>query len=392
MQHPDEGTIHSWLDGALSPDEAARVEAHVNDCPQCQAAVAEARGFIAASSRILTALDNAPRGVIPAAKPVKRIDPMVWRIAATVLVVAGGTLLVVRNNGVNERSASGATTADTGAQVQTGAEKSEAAVNNAATGIVPNETGPALAIPMQQKSAPTRQAPQAIAGAGSKTQRDNVVSSQESRIDQPTSKSSPAAFGVIAGRAPAPSNTNAGGQVAAAAPAAAPTRRFEAPLRATGLNAMADAAVEEPKLREIGPGRRAIGEKRTLYEVAPGDTVMLAEQMSLQLQSVVTTGAAVTQTQAVSGAAQSDRSRATAKAAAPAEAPRPAAAPPVVAAPTMPSFVEGADGTNTLIWKDAASRNVMKLSGHHTRAELETIKSRIERVRAAAVRDSVKRD
>jgi anti-sigma factor RsiW len=79
MQHPDEGTIHSWLDGALSADEAARVEAHVKDCPECAVAVAEARGFIAAASRILTALDNAPRGVIPAAAPKKRIDPIVWR-------------------------------------------------------------------------------------------------------------------------------------------------------------------------------------------------------------------------------------------------------------------------------------------------------------------------
>ncbi|HCU13511.1 MAG TPA: hypothetical protein DGB72_15450 [Gemmatimonadetes bacterium] len=99
MQHPDEGTIHSWLDGALSADEAARIEAHVKECPQCAAAVAEARGFIAASSRILTALDNAPRGVIPAAAPKKRIDPMVWRVAAIVLVVAAGTLVVVRNTG-----------------------------------------------------------------------------------------------------------------------------------------------------------------------------------------------------------------------------------------------------------------------------------------------------
>src|SRR5947207_8176643 len=106
MQHLDEGTIHSWLDGALSADEAARVEAHVKECAQCQAAVAEARGFIAASSRILTALDNAPRGVMPAAAPRKRIDPMVWRVAATVLVVAAGTLVVVRNGGLNLRTTS----------------------------------------------------------------------------------------------------------------------------------------------------------------------------------------------------------------------------------------------------------------------------------------------
>ena len=99
MQHLDEGTIHSWLDGALSADETARAEAHVKECPQCAGAVAEARGFIAGASRILTALDNAPRGVIPVAAPKKRVDPIVWRVAATLLVVAAGTLVVFRNGG-----------------------------------------------------------------------------------------------------------------------------------------------------------------------------------------------------------------------------------------------------------------------------------------------------
>src|SRR3954469_25074011 len=103
MQHLEEGVIHSWLDGALNPEEAARVDAHVKECAQCAAAVAEARGFIAASSRILTALDNAPRGVIPAIAPRRRVDPMVWRIAATLLVVAGGTLVVVRSQNGTSR-------------------------------------------------------------------------------------------------------------------------------------------------------------------------------------------------------------------------------------------------------------------------------------------------
>ena len=60
MWHLDEGTIHAWLDGALSADEARRVEAHVGSCTTCADAVAEARGLIAASSRILTALDEVP--------------------------------------------------------------------------------------------------------------------------------------------------------------------------------------------------------------------------------------------------------------------------------------------------------------------------------------------
>ena len=65
MQHLDEGTIHAWLDGQLPPDEALEVEAHVAECRQCADAVAEARGLIAASSRILTALDGVPREVVP---------------------------------------------------------------------------------------------------------------------------------------------------------------------------------------------------------------------------------------------------------------------------------------------------------------------------------------
>ena len=63
--HLDEGMIHAWLDGELAPDESARVEAHAQACPDCAALVAEARGLIAASSRILASLDAVPADVIP---------------------------------------------------------------------------------------------------------------------------------------------------------------------------------------------------------------------------------------------------------------------------------------------------------------------------------------
>src|SRR5689334_15482973 len=65
MQHLDEGMIHAWLDGQVPRDEALEVEAHVAECRQCADAVAEARGLIAASSRILMALDAVPRDVVP---------------------------------------------------------------------------------------------------------------------------------------------------------------------------------------------------------------------------------------------------------------------------------------------------------------------------------------
>ena len=67
MQHLDEGTIHAWLDGALDDAEAARVEAHVAECAECAAAVAEARGLIAGASRVLSALDHVPAHVVPPA-------------------------------------------------------------------------------------------------------------------------------------------------------------------------------------------------------------------------------------------------------------------------------------------------------------------------------------
>src|SRR6476469_7295393 len=100
MQHPDEGMIHTWLEGELPADEAAALEAHVAECEECKASVAEARGFIAASSRIVGALDNVPSGVIPVATPVKRVwysSPQ-FRAAAAVLIVAGASFIVMRPN------------------------------------------------------------------------------------------------------------------------------------------------------------------------------------------------------------------------------------------------------------------------------------------------------
>jgi len=116
-EHPDEGTIHAWLDGALDADSAARVEAHVRDCAACSALTAEARGLIAGSSRVVAALDDVPAGTRPAwaqsgvegsgaapapANDAARADRSLWRrlrvtparaaIAATIIVAAGLTL------------------------------------------------------------------------------------------------------------------------------------------------------------------------------------------------------------------------------------------------------------------------------------------------------------
>jgi hypothetical protein len=125
MQHLDEGTIHAWLDGALPPDEARQAELHVGTCESCAAAVAEARGLIAASSMILSKLDTFPASVnarfegglppvddIAAARaasearqrPVRRswFASSGFRAAAAVLVLAGGVAVVQNVTGRDE--------------------------------------------------------------------------------------------------------------------------------------------------------------------------------------------------------------------------------------------------------------------------------------------------
>ena len=110
MQHPDEGTIHAWLDGALSANEGRAIEAHLAECADCRAAVVEARGLIAGSTRILLALDSVPGGVLPAAAvPVAGREPAAirrtplwrsvgWRAAAAIVLVGSVSWLVTRSN------------------------------------------------------------------------------------------------------------------------------------------------------------------------------------------------------------------------------------------------------------------------------------------------------
>ena len=105
MQHLDEGMIHAWLDGELPSAEREELEAHVASCEQCAAAVAEARGFVAASSRILTALDSVPGGVLPKSDSVaskgiaqrKRFTvSRAWMAVAAVLVLSTVTVIARR--------------------------------------------------------------------------------------------------------------------------------------------------------------------------------------------------------------------------------------------------------------------------------------------------------
>jgi hypothetical protein len=353
MQHLDEGTIHSWLDGALSAEEAARVEAHVAECPQCAAAVAEARGFIAASSRILTALDHVPRGVVPVISPVQWYNRSAWRAAAAVLVVAVGSLVVVKNT---ERSTVAAPTF-----IGTAADSQSVVTPPQITTASPGPTAtsklqaPPTAAPTASRAIASR-APSSIkpiAEADFSAKRtDNAP---QTKVGTPDLARSGAGRGAIEG-------------YAAARPQVAATVIAPQALSSRVPEVTVMDAVREPPLKVVGTPRM-VGATVTLYEVAPGDTVTFTEPSNIQLDAVVVTAMSAPEPQ-TRRLAQKSAPTATAQAAAPS---------PVV----PPLQVEVANGVTTISWPDATG-NMLKLSGHLPVERLKEIKLRIERERAAA--------
>ena len=102
MQHLEEGTIHAWLDGALTPLDAEQVLKHAAECAACAAMVAEARGMIAGAARIVSTLDDVPGGVLPNRATATAKASSVWSrlrltpgraaLAATILLAVSTTL------------------------------------------------------------------------------------------------------------------------------------------------------------------------------------------------------------------------------------------------------------------------------------------------------------
>jgi anti-sigma factor RsiW len=399
MQHLDEGTIHSWLDGALSADEAARVEAHVKECPQCAAAVAEARGFIAASSRILTALDNAPRGVIPATAPKKRVDPIVWRVAATFLVVAAGTLVVFRNGGREAQIAT--TNANTGQNTVTAVAPTVPAGDETTMTAEPT---PPLRKPANSTRGTTVGGLQPSAGLSEKSAAKVGAAGASTPTSQALSPSAPRVTYQAGTRVPAPQpnrsaseNQKIAGQASGAVTdnvstssgyaRAAPAPQAVAAIRLRGASTR-DARSEQLQVIRTSS---TLGANVTLYEVAPGDTVTFSEHVNAQLESAVTTSLssdAARAPQLTGKVAAAPTKRAAPAVASAPDSQRPTAvAGALAAAPSRPApatQVEVSNGVTTISWVDATTGSMLKLSGRMPEARLQQIKIKIERERAAA--------
>jgi hypothetical protein len=385
MQHLDEGTIHSWLDGALSAEEAARVSAHVEECPQCAAAVAEARGFIAASSRILTALDNVPKGVVPVGARAKPRNWAAWRAAAAVLVVALGSFAVLRERVGTQRSVSEIATASARGRA------ADVAADTPSAATVPSESLPANNVPTAKVlRKPTTPARAASPLAFGKIQNQETVGRENAPVPSAVSQP-PAVVADVRPQARADNATTQNFGAATMKVAAEPLRGRVAgaasSVRVSGV-AMGGVASGPTSIRVVGTPR-VIGEERTLYEVAPGDTVLLAEARSVALSEVVVTGLGTTRTSQstdTSGGRQIKLRGATRPVAPDSQrsnaAPSPAAAPPASLTAPLPS-VQTLNGITTLTWTDPASGNTMKLSGRHSAADLTEIRRKIEQLRAA---------
>ncbi len=185
MSRPDEGLIHAWLDGELPPEEAARVERLVAEDAEWAAAAAEARGLVAASSRILRALDHVPGDVIPAGgsrAPVRRpFASRVWvRIAAGVVLVAGVSV-ALRMDIATE---SGMSTALTDAVTPSVGADSIATSPGSARDIQPPSTIPTIG----SGAAATISAPR---DARVDAPRERTMASAERQLDAPSPSPAP---------------------------------------------------------------------------------------------------------------------------------------------------------------------------------------------------------
>ena len=350
MQHLDEGTIHAWLDGALSVEEAKAVEAHAAECEQCAAAVAEARGFIAASSRILTALDDAPRGVIPIRPAVRSRFTPAWRAAAAVLVVALGSVAIRNALKVSDSRV---------------ASDSRAARPVALDSVSP-ETGQSTAARMENSATAQTGAPMVLMPPKPQAKKIAVAPPAQ---------------------APAPLRERSDQTLSSAAPVAAPAQgKAEGMLAdapASAMNKVAAAAedcagCETQPLRVIRVDSTR-SEKRTVYMVSPNEVVTLVE---VDTTAAIPGLTGVTATaMSAQGAAKTMDARRVAAASPRANVATPAAPPPPAAQVGAFAMQE-----QTIEWKDPATGRVLRLTGRLPAERLQEIRKRIEREREAKKR------
>ncbi len=334
MQHPDEGTIHAWLDGALSTEESGTLETHVATCAECAATVAEARGLIAASSRIVSALDIVPGGVIPLQAPPVRLawySTTQFRAAAAVLFVAGASMILMQGRdggGVEDLSQRVMSTPSPVATETSQAQSADAADERAS---MPAESDARAAEPARLPSRPQ------VAGPGSPEMRAQAQrETADGAANAATTLQAPAPVAAMPVAAMPLAKAAEGRAAGATAPALDN-------VAVTGAAAESDMASLRVAHRDSTPSTRT-----TLFVVDPGVTVSLTE-------SFASVRAATRARQLLDAA--------------------PSAA---AAAPPPPVNQNRASPLLSISWTDPLTRNVFTLSGPLPRERLEELRKQIE--------------
>ena len=278
-EHLDEGMIHAWLDGALPPDGSARVESAAESCAECAARVAEARGLIAASSRILSSLDAVPAGVIPgsnadvdqlaALRARRRATSRRWwqdrrvAVAASLVFVAGVSSLMLRSNGGKSTQASSQLTAESIPSTP---------VLEPAPAPAPTSTAPAAA-----REAPARDVKIAVSPPPPPPSATSVrARTADVRFDSVAAlKVAPASAPVVGAVANEARRSDTGSVGRVGADSIVPLRQ--------------EVATSERQLRQQGAPRQAVQQLR--FDSLQQATAQSAALSSGLRRSVVTTGA-----------------------------------------------------------------------------------------------------
>ncbi|HEX2722017.1 MAG TPA: zf-HC2 domain-containing protein [Gemmatimonadaceae bacterium] len=390
MLHPDEGTIHAWLDGELRAHEAAPLEEHLAGCADCAGLVAEARGLVAASSRIVRALDIVPADVIPPVIPVKKIRP--WyasaqiRAAAAVLFVAGASLVLLRSGRTPKAAHLMREAASTPAAVAIGdslTRRDTATNTSAASSPAPIRSGP-----LPQVAAPPFDEPlsgRRAATTGSAVEKREKVGGEADASAEVISK---IAENIVAPKIAADEKALGGrvaDKLASSAAPAGPTAPPEPATPSAGLRSQTQQLRSAIPTDQVivtgivtttsGAGfRQPLKEVKrevkadttgstviTVYEVSPGMQVTLIEFRPRQ--SAATRAEALT---------SSGEARKQAIAGTPA-VPSPTAIP----APPVAPVASSAGQLDSLSWKNRATARAYTLKGPFTKAQLEALRQRL---------------
>ena len=331
MQHPDEGTIHAWIDGELSADDAAALEAHLKECTECSAVAAEARGLVAASSRIVSALDIVPGDVIPNTSSKRRpwYASTQLRAAAAVMVVAGASLLVFQNGGQRKmEQAMQASAPAVSADASTQEKQLDRLESSAAVAPKPIE----IAEPVPPKPAVKTAAKKKSVAV----QRDEPEKALEGRVAGAVMNDAVA----DASKPMAPAQLNDTNAL---------RRRFNANQNPVHNDLVVTGVSTAATSRDLRKVRTDSAKNETVYEVSPGVEVTLVDNgqpARLMLQRAAQSAAA------------------------------PTAAPPPLADVLTGVAAAKAAAIDSISWTSKKG-HVMKLKGPLSKGELEKIRQRL---------------